>query len=549
MKNHKNFFVVLLYLIVTECHALDGDNDGASDAEEMLAGTSDANPDERPYWWVTLNGNNSGDQFGISVDGVGDLNADGYDDFIVGASGADVNGSKSGSSYVYSGKDVSVLYAFHGDNAGDSFGYSVSGAGDVNNDGRADFFVGAKGSDINGDDSGMVKVFSGLDGAILYTINGDSAESEFGDAIDGAGDVNNDGYADLIVGAPLKDNYGLGDNENSGAAYILSGADGSTLYMLKGDTAVDYFGGSVGGAGDINNDGYDDFIVGATGDDNNGSSSGSATVYSGIDGSILYAFNGGAMNDQFGVYVSGTGDVNNDGYDDFIIGATGDDTNGLNTGSAKVFSGVNGAILYEFNGDDPSDKFGASSSAAGDVNSDGYSDLIVGAISDDDNGGSSGSARVFSGVNGTVLFTLYGDSKNDNFGRYSNSAGDVDNDGYDDLIVGAKGDDNNGVDSGSARIFLSSHLFNDPDTDYLVNSADSDDDNDGLLDSEEALTNTDALLYDTDGDGLSDYGEDYDGDGIPNGVEILKGMSPADSGDSVFPLNDVYTGDWFYNID
>ena len=111
-------------------------------------------------------------------------------------------------------------------------------------------------------------------------------------------------------------------------------------YPFTGDSAGDRFGFFVSGAGDVNNDGFDDFIVGAPYDGNNGPISGSARVFSGATGAILYTVNGDSAGDLFGWSVSGAGDVNNDGFDDFIAGAPYDDNNGSDSGSARVFSGV-----------------------------------------------------------------------------------------------------------------------------------------------------------------------------------------------------------------
>jgi hypothetical protein len=413
------------------------------------AAATSANPG--PYFSATFSGDSANDLFGGSVSGAGDVNNDGFDDFIVGAPFDSNNATNSGSARVFSGVDGSILYTLNGDSAGDLFGISVSGAGDVNGDGFADLIVGARNADNNGADSGSARVFSGVDGAILYTFNGDSAGDQFGGSVSGVGDVNNDGFDDFIVGA-------LGDSNNatsSGSARVFSGADGSVLYTFNGDLAFDQFGNSVSGAGDVNGDGFADLIVGAFGDGNNGFGSGSARVFSGATGAILYTYNGDSALDQFGVSVSGAGDVNNDGFDDFIVGAFGDDNNGMNSGSARVFSGVDGSVLYTFNGDSAGDQFGGSVSGVGDVNNDGFADFIVGAFGDDNNGSASGSARVFSGATGAILYNFNGDSQGDQFGISVSGAGDVNNDGFDDLIVGAPFDGNNGGESGSARVFLS----------------------------------------------------------------------------------------------
>ena len=405
----------------------------------------------------TFNGDSVGDFFGVSVSGAGDVNGDGFADLIVGAAQDDNNGADAGSARVLSGLNGSVLYTFNGDSPFDFFGVSVSGAGDVDGDGYADLIVGARGDDNNGERSGSARVFSGLDGSILYTFDGDSAADTFGASVSGAGDVNGDGFADLIVGAAQDDNNGF----SSGSARVFSGLDGSILFTFDGDSAIDLFGISVSGAGDVDGDGFADLIVGARRDDNNGDSSGSARVFSGADGSVLYTFNGDSPFDFFGGSVSGAGDVDGDGFADLIVGAHLDDNNGTDSGSARVFSGLDGSILYTFDCDSAFDQFGVSVSGAGDVNADGFADLIVGAFQDDNNGDRSGSARVFSGFDGSVLYTFDGDSGGDRFGLSVSGAGDVDGDGFADLIVGAVFDDNNGTDSGSARVI--SGLFVPPD--------------------------------------------------------------------------------------
>jgi hypothetical protein len=398
-----------------------------------------------------LNGDSPTDQFGHSVSGAGDVNGDGFDDVIVGALFDDNNGSNSGSARVFCGRTGAILYTFNGDSAGDQFGYAVAGAGDVNNDGFDDLIVGAPFDDNNGTSSGSARVFSGATGAILRTFNGDSAGDQFGFSVSGAGDVNGDGFDDLIVGATGDGNNGAA----SGSARVFSGATGAILYTFNGDSASDQFGYSVRGAGDANNDGFDDLIVGALQDDNNGTNSGMARVLSGVNGAILRTFNGDSAGDFFGVSVSGAGDVDADGFADLIVGAIQDDNNGVDSGSARVFSGRTGAILYTFNGDSAGDEFGRSVSGAVDVNNDGFDDLIVGAVWDDNNGDMSGSARVFSGATGAILYTFDGDAAGDWFGYDVSGAGDVNNDGFDDVIVGAFLNNNNGDNSGSARVFLS----------------------------------------------------------------------------------------------
>ena len=188
----------------------------------------------------------------------------------------------------------------------------------------------------------------------------------------------------------------------------------------------------------------------------------------------LYTFYGDSFQDWFGETVSGAGDVNGDGFDDVIVGAIFDDNNGERSGSARVFSGVDGAVLYTFDGDSAGDHFGRFVSGAGDVNSDGFDDVIVGAPLDDNNGGGSGSARVFSGIDGSVLYTFDGDAANDILGVSVSCAGDVNGDGVADSIVGASG--GGGIRGGYARVFVSQitvpFILGDCNQDGVVNFLD-----------------------------------------------------------------------------
>ena len=376
-----------------------------------------------------------------------DVDGDGVPDFIAGAPYASPGGvTRGGSAFVFSGADGSVLYQIDGSGTADQLGWSVAMAGDVDNDGAGDFIVGAPQFDDLAEFAagpGKALVYSGVDGSLLYQMDGESVSNFFGGSVSGAGDVNNDGNDDFIVGASF-----------ATKAYVYSGADGSLLYQKDG-TAGDFFGTSVSGAGDVNDDGNDDFIVGEkfAGPSNIGS----AHVFSGADGGLLFQKSGDAANDNFGQTVSGAGDVNADGNDDFMAGAPSADPGGISVaGSAFVYSGADGSLLYRKDGNADTQKgMGRSLSGAGDVDGDGNDDFIIGAPRAFHGGlNSAGSAFVYSGADGSILYPKEGVSASENVGESVSGALDVNGDGLADFIVSATGADPGGItNAGSVTVY------------------------------------------------------------------------------------------------
>ncbi len=401
---------------------------------------------------MTFSGEGANNEFGWSVSGAGDVDGDGYDDLIIGAPFNSAAGSNAGRAYVYSGQTEALLYTFTGEAAGDNFGWSVSGAGDVNADGFADIIVGARENDAGGANSGRAYVYSGSAGTLLYTFTGEAAHNAFGYSVSGAGDIDNDGRSDLIVGA-----FGYpSGSENTGKVYVYSGQSGGLLHTFTGLATDDFFGYSVSGAGDVNNDAHADVIVGAIGNATGGSFAGQAYVYSGQTGALLHTFTGESTNDEFGHSVSGAGDVDLDGYADLIVGSHWNDAGGVDAGRAYVFSGQFGTLLYSFTGEAAMDEFGYSVSGAGDVDNDGHADLIVGAYGNSFNGNYAGRAYVYSGQTGNLMQTSSGDAAYDYHGYSVSGAGHVDNDILADVIVGANRNDAGGNDAGGAYVFLPS---------------------------------------------------------------------------------------------
>jgi len=434
----------------------------------------------------------------------GDYNGDGYQDIIVGANEDDDGGWDAGCAYIFFGHsnwissidasnaDVKLL----GEDNGNEFGWSVSSAGDVNNDGLDDVIVGAWRDDDGGSDSGCAFIFFGrqnwnssidASNADVKLIGGNSYDY-FGWGVSSAGDVNNDSYDDVIVGAYCDDDGGT----DSGCAFIFFGSSNwnSSIDVSNADVKLigadinDHFGCSVSSIGDVNKDGYDDAIVGANLDNDGGSDSGCAFIFFGkqnwnssIDASDAdVKLIGENSSNYFGICVASAGDVNNDGYEDVLVGANLDDDGGSNSGCAFVFFGKQNwnSIIDASNadvkliGEDTNDEFGISVSSASDVNNDGYDDVIVGANQDDDGGGGSGCAFIFFGRQNwnssidasNAEVKLIGEDASDIFGSSVSSAGDVNNDGYDEIIVGAWRDDDGGSDSGCAFIFFGSLNWN-----------------------------------------------------------------------------------------
>jgi hypothetical protein len=375
---------------------------------------------------------------GGSVAGAGDVNGDGYADVIVGAAVYDAGqGPFEGAAFVFLGSASGIVdgnpataAAQLESNQGDAWlGYSVSGAGDVNGDGYADVIVGARNYDAGQTDEGAAFVFLGSASGIVAAGNPGNADSQLesdqafgrvGGSVAGAGDVNGDGYADVIIGAS---NYDAGEGAGEGAAFLFLGsasgiADGNpatAAAQFESDQASARLGFSVSGAGDVNGDGYADVIVGAYGyDAGQGAYEGAAFVFlgsaSGIaDGNPATAatqFESNQASARLGYSVSGAGDVNGDGYADVIVGAYGYDAgHGAYEGAAFVFPGsasgiadgnpATAAALLQSNQEYA--HLGQSVSGAGDVNGDGFADVIVGASNYDAGQIREGAAFVFLG--------------------------------------------------------------------------------------------------------------------------------------------------------
>ena len=502
-----------------------------------------------------IDGAVAGDLAGLAVSVLGDINGDGFADLLIGAPYADQNVTDSGAGFVVFGQaaapaSVVNLIGLNGANGfrldgvstGDLVGDAVSTVGDINGDGIADLVIGAPDTDIGAADTGAAYVvfgsttafaasldLSNLSGSDGFRIDGDVAADRFGEAVASAGDVNGDGFDDLIVGAPFANplsadegsSYLIFGSATFATPFLLSTLSGTDGFRLDGVTTGDQSGDAVSGAGDLDGDGIDDFIIGAPYASPNAltvagstyvilgnellgqtgqTGQGGTFALSALAGGNGFRLDGVSAGDQSGSSVAAAGDFNGDGFGDLIIGAPSAFNNGGDSGSAYVLFGrdpvvdpfaatinlstLNGSNGFRIDGAAPTDLLGTSVGSAGDVNGDGFDDLLVGATQ----GSGPGIAYVIFGgtavgttgvLNVSTLaasdgLTLPGVNVGDLTGDSVSSGNDINGDGFDDLIIGAPLAANSGADAGSSFVVFggnftgSVNLVGTPANDTLV---------------------------------------------------------------------------------
>ncbi len=426
----------------------------------------------------TVEGDQNASYFGWQVATAGDVNGDGFSDVIVGAYLYDQGDIDEGAAFVYLGSAQGLAdtaaWVQDGNQAVCQYGFSVASAGDVNGDGYDDVIVGAPFYDDPETDEGEAFLYlgsaDGLAATPAWTAQGDLVQAEFGYSVATAGDVNGDGFADVIAGAQY---YTHNNFAFEGRALVyLGGASGlATIPVWSGEGGQSnaYFGCSVASAGDVNGDGLSDVIVGAWRWTLDQGAEGAAFVYlgtpAGVDPDFAWRTSGNQSNASYGLSVSSAGDVNGDGYADVIVGAQRYLSGQRNEGRAFVyFGGASGLGLnpsWVFDGGLSEARFGACVGTAGDVNGDGFADIIVGAYGWHAPEAYEGSATVFfGGPTGPATapsWRVESNQTNARMGWSVATAGDVNGDGYSDVLVGTPyGNFNGGVANGQVSLYVGS---------------------------------------------------------------------------------------------
>ena len=442
-------------------------------------------------------GENGGDKLGKWIKPAGDVDGDGTSDILLSSPVNDDVYNDGGKIYIVFGSSVtsgvlSVADAdiqLTGEAENDQAGISIASAGDVDGDEQYDILVGAQYNDENGNAAGKAYLILGSTmglgtstlGIADYQFLGENPVDLAGHSVDSAGDVNDDGYDDILIGAKYNDDGG----NRAGKAYLILGGSLSLGTNIL-STADSTFTGEepedhaahVHGAGDIDGDGFDDILISAQNNDDGGNNAGKTYLMFGSSitpGNISLtvadlAFVGEEAEDYSGFAIKGVGDINGDGLEDVAIGAYGNDGNGTDAGKAYIIT--NAAMLsssidlsnasIQIYGENPEDWAGYSITEIADLEGDNKNEVLIGAPQNDEAHSNAGKVYMLYSSNLVVGTHFLADADLSYTGADTNnyagtgliSTGDVNNDGNKDLLIGAYGNNLNGPNTGKAYLFL-----------------------------------------------------------------------------------------------
>lgn len=378
------------------------------------------------------------DQLGRDVCGLGDVNGDGVPDLLVSRPGRTEAGHGRGGAIVLSGADWSTIHVIHAPIDSWYFGRTVGGGFDLDGDGKSEFIVADPIPDYVTGESSRVIVYSGADASVLHDLTptgfaGTNPKQNFGGCAGGAGDLNDDGVDDFFISAHDGTfQSGTTTLSKAGAVIGYSGVDGSELGRAWGPISFGRFGRAVIPIGDYDGDGHDDLAATAA-----GVGDGMVYLLSGDDFSVITSFAGFDDSGEFGWSIASLGDVNDDGVIDFAVGDQIWEEDVYHVGRVSVMSGANGALLYHLVGPEYDSQYGSELATLGDYDGDGVLDFAVGARRSDVMLEEGSAAFVHSGADGALLGALYGRGENDEFGYAIANLGDLNADGSTDFAVGS----------------------------------------------------------------------------------------------------------------
>lgn len=407
-------------------------------------------------------------QVGRAVLGPGDLNGDGVEDYLIATPGYN---SLTGRVRAHSGATGQALWTEYGVTSHEQFGYALATLDDINGDGAAEVAVSAPYfNHAGGTDNGKIHVLSGRTGTTLQIWNSNNSNSYLGQEL-AAADLNGDGQLDLISGAPK---VSSGSATSVGKIIAIDLANGQVLSASERTGSQDgaRLGASLANVGDWNGDGCDDLAVGAPGIDSNGlSANGRVNVFNGAvlagvssTPLLLRQFAGVQDGESLGSSLAQVGDVDRDGFKELLIGSPrwSDLTAGINdTGRATLRSGRTGQLMRQYFSPHPQEEalFGSPIAAGRDIDHDGFRDFLIGSLGHEEAGDTLGAVYAISSRTHGLLQEHFGEVNNASFGAAIASIGDIDGDLTHEFVVGASGETSTGVTFGGTAYVLGREAF------------------------------------------------------------------------------------------